>query len=96
MYVTAEEIRRIFNENRYFERFQEGEFYGFVYERGPSELGGTRQTVRYVMANDHSRTVAVVDQRSGDPYGNPRGGDRPDPKRLLHDGIDYRYSPNAG
>ena len=94
-YVTADEIRRVFNENRYFERFQEGEFFGYVEPPEPGSSPDASQTVRYVMAHNHGRTVAVVNQRAGDKYGNPLGDDRPDPKRLVHQGIDYRYSPKA-
>lgn len=99
MYVTDAALRKIFNEGRYFERFQEGEFFGYVYPVGQSPpgspKGGMSQTVRYVLAHDHKRTVAVVHQRAGDKYGNPLGNDLPDPKRVVHKGVDYRYSPNA-
>jgi hypothetical protein len=98
-YVTADEIRCLFNKNRYFERFQEGEFFPFVTRIGPSPPGapggGFSQTVRWVMLHNHSVTVAIVHQRAGDEQGNPLGRDRPDPKRLVHDGVDYRFSPRA-
>ena len=86
----------MFNEGLYFQRFLEGEFFPEVYRIGPSPpgspSGGYSQTVRYLMAHDLKRTVAVVHQRAGDDYGMPCGDDRPDPKRLIHKGVDYRFS----
>jgi hypothetical protein len=93
--VTAKEIQCLFNNGRYFERFLEGEFFPYVTYVGPSPgdapRGGYSQTVRYVMAHNHDRTIAIVHQRAGDNYGTPCGEDRPDPKRLLHQGIWYRF-----
>jgi hypothetical protein len=99
LYVTADEIQCVFNRGRYAERFQEGEFFPFVTYVGDSPPGAPRggfsQTVRYVLAHDHKVTVAVVHQRAGDEYGNPLGDDRPDPKRLIHHGVEYRFSEDA-
>lgn len=98
-YVTADEIRCLFNKNRYFERFQEGEFFPRVTPIGPSPpgapLGGMSQIVRYLTIHHPRVTIAVVHQRAGNQFGDPLGGDRPYPKRLVHDGVDYRYSPKA-
>ena len=95
LYVTADEIQALFNEGDYFERFLRGEFFPEVYRIGPSPpgapKGGYSQTVRYLTL-DRRRTIAVVHQRAGDALGNPLGSDRPDPKRLVHRGVDYRFS----
>jgi hypothetical protein len=96
-YVTQAEIRCLFNENRYFGRFLEGEFEAVDVEYvGPSPRGSPRggfsQSVRWIIRGSYFRTVAVLHQRAGDKDGNPLGGDRPDPKRLIHNGVDYRFS----
>jgi len=85
---TAFEIRCIFNHGQFFQRFQEGWYFPYIEWRRRGRPGS--QTVRYVNADDHSQTVAIVHQR-GDEHGMPLGGDRPDPKKLVHNGVEYRY-----
>lgn len=93
-YVSPDEIRKRFNEGRYFERLQEGEFVADVTDVGPSRLvsGARSQTVRY--RTQQGQTVAIVHQ-DGDPLGNPAPGRLPDPKYLFDKGVRLRPSAIA-
>jgi hypothetical protein len=99
-FVTEEEIRRVFADGRYFERSQTGEFEVDVRDLGPPlrrpnetlPRDVREQMVRY---RQGGRTVAWVHQRAGDRFGNPAPGTLADPKYVLHQGIRFKYSPNA-
>lgn len=99
-YVACEEIRRIFADGRYFQRFQDGEVTGEVRDLGPPlrrpgeqlPRGYQEQIVRYVR---HGKTIAVVHQRAGDALGNPAPGTLADPKYVFHNGTRYKFSPKS-
>jgi len=99
-FVNCEEIRKVFAEGRYFERFQSGEFSGKVYDLGPSlrRPGETLRKFREQMVRYRTttgRTVAWVHQRAGDEWGNPAPGTWADPKYVFHNGVRYKFSPNV-
>lgn len=89
-------MRRIFNQGRYWERAQQGEFNTTVVRQShPSPLGAGQpfctlsQMVSY---RDRSgREVARVHQYLR-PDGSLGASGRPDPKRLFHEGILYWLS----
>jgi hypothetical protein len=101
-YVTCDEIRRVFAEGRYFQRFQAGEFDFEVKDLGPPlrregeqlPRGCREQIVRY-FERDTGRTVALVHQRAGDDYGNPAPRTWADPKYVFHGGVRYKFSTRA-
>jgi hypothetical protein len=93
-YVSKEELRRLFNEGRYFERVESGELLISEVVLGcPSPanfpIGARSQMVEY--QTRQGRTVAWVHQ-DGDEYGNPAEGSKPDPKFLFHNGVRYKLS----
>jgi hypothetical protein len=88
--VADQELRRMFNEGRYWERMNSGEFFEVLYREGhPSpkdshEPPCTRsQIIAYLDAR--GRQVAIVHQylRKDGKLG---GSGRPDPKKLFHQG----------
>lgn len=93
-YVSKDEIRRLFNEGRYFERVETGELVvSDVIDVGPSPpnftIGSRSQMVEY--QTQSALTVAWVHQ-DGDSVGNPAEGSTPDPKYLFHEGVRYKPS----
>jgi hypothetical protein len=90
-FVTSEEIRRHFNEGRYFERWQEGELSSEIVIVGPAPPGyppeAKSQMIRYL--DNRKRTVAICHQYA-DEYGNPVKETLPDPKYLFHAGRRLR------
>ena len=91
-YVSEDELRRIFNEGRYYERMRKGEFHPRMIEEKPCKRGDRRirntmsQTVEYW--DNFGRFIARVHQfRKRD--GSLGGSGRPDPKVLVHDGVLY-------
>ena len=91
--VADYELRRLFNEGRYWERKKSGEFFEVFYREGhPSpkdshEPPCTRsQIIAYV--NAQGRQVAIVHQylRKDGQLG---ASGCPDPKRLFHRGKLY-------
>jgi len=97
--VSVEELRRLFNECRFWERVQAGELRASLKREGhpaPPASGQpycTRsQEVFYFDAEDLE--VARVHQYLR-PDGTLGGSGRPDPKRLLHEGTLYRLSKQA-
>jgi hypothetical protein len=93
IHVANRELRRLFNEGRYWERMKAGEFFEVLYRDGhPSpkdshEPPCTRsQIIAYLDAQ--GRQVAIVHQylRKDGKLG---GGGKPDPKKLFHRGKLY-------
>lgn len=91
-FVSEAELRRIFNENRYFERMQEGEFRSRIVKQTRRRGGDPRvrnamsQTVEYW--DRQGRRVALVHQyRMKD--GRLGGSGKPDPKVVVHDDSIY-------
>ena len=96
-YVSPSEIRHRFNEGRYFERLQEGEFVAEVTIVRPAPTRFARGTTSQMVAyRDHAgRTVAIVHQY-GDAHGNPARGTLPDPKYLFDGATRYKVSRISG
>ena len=91
-FVSEVEVRRIFNENRYFERMQEGEFRSRIVKQNRRRGGDRRvrnamsQTVEFF--DMQGRRVALVHQyRMKD--GRMGGSGKPDPKVVVHEGVIY-------
>lgn len=91
--VSPQELRRLFNDGRYWERMKAGEFFEVVYRDGhpsPKNSGEppcTRsQIIAYVDAG--GRQVAIVHQylRKDGKLG---ASGRPDPKKLFDKGNIY-------
>ena len=92
-WVTSQELRRLFNEGRYWERMKAGEFFEVLYREGhPSpkdshEPPCTRsQIIAYL--NARGRQVAIVHQYLRKD-GNLGASGKPNPKKLLHRGRIY-------
>lgn len=92
-WVATEELRRLFNEGRYWERVRSGELYEVLYREGhPSpkdshEPPCTRsQIIAYLDAQ--GRQVAIVHQYLRKD-GSLGGSGKPDPKKLFHRGKIY-------
>ena len=91
-YVGEDELRRMFNEGRYFERMQAGEFRAVIVAQNPRKRGDRQarrtmsQTVEYW--DKYGNKIARVHQyRKRD--GTLGGSGRPDPKVLVHEGVLY-------
>ena len=91
--VADHELRRMFNEGRYWERMNSGEFFEVLYREGHPSPKDSReppctrsQIIAYL--DDLGRQVAVVHQylRKDGTFG---GAGRPDPKKLFHGGRIY-------
>jgi hypothetical protein len=90
-YVTRSELRRRFNEGRYYERMQSGELTPDIHDVGPAprRFGDDvkSQMVGYIDAA--GRTIAIVHQ-----YGLPSGAAAmdtlPDPMFLFEGGVRYK------
>lgn len=91
--VHEAEIRRLFNEGRYYERMKAGEFRAYIVRQklvigGDRRIRGTTsETVEYV--DNHGNFVARVHQFRW-PNGMLGASGRPDPKALWHEGVMYR------
>jgi hypothetical protein len=94
--VADHELRRMFNEGRYWERMNSGEFFEVLYREGHPSPKDSReppctrsQIIAYVDAR--GRQIAVVHQyvRKDGALG---GSGRPDPKKLFHRGHIYVLS----
>jgi hypothetical protein len=93
--VDAPTLRRMFNEDRYWERLQAGELVGEVGRSGHPDLDfepfcTISQTVRYFTAD--GERVALVHQyvRADGTIG---GSGRPDPKAISAGGVLYILDP---
>lgn len=98
--VPETELRRRFNEGRYWERVLSGELR--VQSRrnahpSPDTSGEPCCTRSQILAYlDHvGRRIAVVHQ-SLRPDGAIGGSGRPDPKMLVEEGVEYRTMPPKG
>jgi hypothetical protein len=88
------EVQKVFNDQAYWRRMQEGEFTARIIWLGrprrkrKSRLRGTRsQTVEYL--DGRGNRIALVHQNA---YPNGRVRGRPDPITLLHNGVLYDCS----
>jgi hypothetical protein len=93
--VSAKALRALFNDGRYYERLQEGEFHlGEIVDvgRAPARFpAGTRsQMVTYL--NEQNLTVVIAHQY-GRQDGTPALGTKPDPKFMFERGVRYKFSP---
>jgi hypothetical protein len=91
-YVNEDELRRIFNEGRYFERMHAGEFHERIIRQNRRRTGDrrVRDTMSQLVENwdKFGNMVARVHQyRRKD--GSLGGSGRPDPKAVLHDETLY-------
>ena len=91
--VADQELRRMFNEGRYWERMVSGEFFEVLYREGhpsPKSSGEPPCTRSQIIAylDSRGRQVAIVHQylRKDGKLG---GSGRPDPKKLFHRGRLY-------
>ena len=90
--VSAVEIQNLFNHANYWGHVKSGEFSEKLYSQGPpsprsGEPPGTlSQMISYL--DPHGREIARVHQylRKNGTLG---GSGRPDPKKLLHNGVLY-------
>ncbi len=97
-FVSEDELRRIFNENHYYERMQAGEFRTVIVNQ-TRHRGGDRkvrnslsETVEY--RDRYGRRVALVHQyrmRSG----RLGGSGKPDPKVVVLDDTTYFLDSRA-
>ena len=93
--VSAVQLRRMFNEGRYYERLRAGEFVAYLtYDKHPCPEGAgeeycTRsQLVKYVDLQE-GRTVAEVHQYLRKDCAIGASG-KPDPKSLIQGRTVYR------
>ncbi len=93
IYVAIQELRRLFNEGRYWERMKAGEFFEVLYREGHPSPRDSReppcthsQIIAYLDAQ--GRQVAIVHQYSRKD-GSIGGSGKPDPKKLFHRGKIY-------
>jgi hypothetical protein len=91
--VSRERLREIFNESQYWRRTQSGEFRTLVLREANPDLiksgqplGTKSQMVVYLDSNDDQ--IALVHQYLR-PDGTLGGSGRPDPKKVLKDGVLY-------
>lgn len=92
--VSIWELRRRFNEGRYWERARAGEFQQIVKYNGrpnPADSGEpycTRSQI-VVYVDEQNQKIAHVHQYLR-PDGTIGGAGKPDPKRLLEEGVVYQ------
>jgi hypothetical protein len=90
-YVSQDELRSLFNDGRYYQRMQEGEFIPEVTDVGPSPSrfpGEVRsQTVAYI--DQTGRTIVIVHQYGYD-NGDVAEGTLPDPKFIFESGVRHK------
>jgi hypothetical protein len=93
-YVSAEELRRRFNDGKYWDRARFGDLWQRPEEEGhpnPPESGDPFCTLSQILSyrDDQARQIARVHQylRPDGTIGGSAG--RPDPKELLEDGVVY-------
>ena len=89
--VSPEEIRRLFNENSYWERARKGEFTTVLlrgHHRSPPGEPFCTHSQMISYRDQSGREVALVHQYLR-PDGSLGASGQPDPKRLLHMGVLY-------
>ena len=86
--VSEHELRRRFNEGRFWQRVQAGHLQARVLKGKPCRLatGPTGTLSQIVADHDGSQKIALVHQYLR-PDGTLGDSGRPDPKELLDDGI---------
>jgi hypothetical protein len=92
--VNSKYIQKLFNEGRYAERQQAGEFAAVVVKdrhpsapKAPVPICTRSQLILY--KDQRRRTVAIVHQYLT-PSGKLGASGKPDPKQLWHDGVLYQ------
>lgn len=91
-YVSASDLRALFNEGRYEDLVGYGVLSEKLIREGPPAAqanqppGSKSQVVAYLDAK--GKQVAIVHQYRR-PDGKLGGSGKPDPKKLLHDGTLY-------
>lgn len=93
IHVPPDTLRKIFNDGGYWELVKEGKLHEKVYFEAPPQRksgeppGTLSQIVAYL--DSEGRQVAIVHQylRKDGTIG---GSGRPDPKKLYHQGVEYR------
>jgi hypothetical protein len=95
--ISEEEMQRRFNEGRYWERMQAGEFEEKIIDYHPNSVypevmerypGARSVTTHYVSKQDGSLLAELHYFQM--PDGSVIPNKRPDPKLLFEDGILYR------
>jgi hypothetical protein len=90
--VSEDELRKMFNEGRYYERTKNGELRTVIISRNPRRGGDRRvrnsesQIMDYFDRNGH-RVARVHQYRM--PDGSLGGSGKPDPKSIFHEGVFY-------
>src|SRR5256885_3744682 len=91
--VSARSLRARFNDGRYYERLQEGEFHQEILDVGPAPArfpDGTRsQMITY---RDKQERTIVIAHQYGRQDGVPALGTKPDPKFMFEAGVPYKVS----
>jgi hypothetical protein len=87
-------MREIFNSGRYFERLQSCEFTAIILEERPASPGAnepayTRSRMLSYRDRATDNELARVHQYDR-PDGKIGASGRPDPKRLIRDGVMFR------
>lgn len=90
-YVSDADLRTYFNDGRYYERMQDGEFLPEVTEVGPAPARFPARVRSQIVAyvDQTGMTIAIVHQY-GYENGDIAEGTRPDPKFLFKDGVRYK------
>lgn len=91
-------MRAIFNEGRYWERVQSGEFRQVVREQrpAPAEAGQPEATLSQSISYlDHQGAEVARVHQYLRADGSIGASGRPDPKRVLKDGVLYRLARKA-
>ena len=90
--VDEDELRRLFNEGRYYERMRAGEF-RTVIVREYRRRGGDRRVrntkSQFVEYWDRSGNLVAPVHQDRRADGTLGGSGKPDPKRLVHEGVLY-------
>jgi len=98
--IPAEEMQRRFNDGKYWERMQAGEFTEIIKEYHPNTVypevlerhpGAVSVTTHYI---DRSGLIIAEVHYFRMPDGSVIPGKRPDPKLLFEDGVLYHREKN--
>lgn len=91
--VSENELRRLFNEGRYYERMLAGEFKAIIVSeiprrRGDRRIRGSRS--QFVEYWDKSGVLIARVHQYRKKDGSLGASGRPDPKRLRREGVLYQ------